>query len=108
MCRDLKPENILFHEKSPESRIRIIDFGRSRLLKFNEKVTELAGSIYYVAPEVLYEKEYNEMCDMWSCGVLLHMLLTGNLPFEGFTQADIATQIKFGRVEYTSKHCSQV
>lgn len=43
--RDLKPENILFKASNAESTVKVIDFGRSKLLKAKEKVTEYAGSV---------------------------------------------------------------
>ena len=44
--RDLKPENILFESVSVESTVKIIDFGRSKLLKSKQKLTECVGSVY--------------------------------------------------------------
>jgi calcium-dependent protein kinase len=43
--RDLKPENILFKTTSAESTVKVIDFGRSKLLKPKEKISEFAGSV---------------------------------------------------------------
>lgn len=79
--RDIKPENVLFTGPNFESTIKVIDFGRSKILKYKQKMSEIAGSLYYVAPEVISKKEYNESCDVWSCGVLMYMLLIGKPPF---------------------------
>ena len=43
--RDLKPENILFEEQTTESTVKVIDFGRSKLLKPKQQITEYAGSV---------------------------------------------------------------
>lgn len=75
--RDLKPENILFTNSGI---LKVIDFGTS--LKFNKKMTELEGTPYYVAPEML-EGCYDEKCDIWSIGVIFYIILIGSPPFNG-------------------------
>ncbi len=103
MHRDLKPENILLQTDQIETGLKVIDFGRSKLLRMEQKLVDLAGSIYYVAPEVISGQGYNELCDIWSCGVILYMIIAGEPPFYNGTQEQIKDQIKCGRVQYTSK-----
>ena len=103
--RDIKPENVLFIEKNNdkfENNIKIIDFGLSVYFKGgeNKKMKSSVGTIYYAAPEVI-DGNYNEKCDVWSCGILLYTLLIGNLPFDGRNQKDIAKKIKQMNVPYT-------
>ena len=80
--RDLKPENILLITKGENSKIKLADFGVSKILGPNEQCTESFGTISYVAPEVLQSKPYNKSVDLWSVGVIIYLLLSGFLPFD--------------------------
>jgi calcium-dependent protein kinase len=80
--RDLKPENILLEKDSSQFSVKIADFGSSCFLDKNKRLSGCFGSAYYVAPEVLLD-DYNEKCDIWSCGVILFILLTGKAPYSG-------------------------
>ena len=97
--RDLKPENIIFANKNEDSPIKIIDFGLSKifgelkpLMKGNkiEKniMSARVGTAYYMSPEVL-QGNYDNKCDIWSCGVILYILLCGYPPFDGETEHEI-------------------
>ena len=79
--RDLKPENILFSSMDPKSQIKIIDFGLSKVLnEMDQLMKGEVGTLYYMAPEVIMGN-YNEKCDVWSCGVILYIILSGHPPF---------------------------
>ena len=89
--RDMKAENVLFLGKEDDSPIKVIDFGLSKIFKEGDKIKKMTtrvGTAYYVSPEVL-KGNYDERCDIWSCGVLLYILLSGNPPFNGATDMDI-------------------
>ena len=92
--RDLKPENILFLNEGNEENnpIKVIDFGLSQILD-RDKLTSPVGTAYYVAPEIL-AGEYNQKCDIWSAGIILCILLTGEPPFNGPNNAIIYHKIK--------------
>jgi calcium-dependent protein kinase len=72
--RDLKPENVLFQTMEEDSQIVIIDFGTSRPFVEGASMSKLAGTAYYIAPEVL-KGRYTEKVDVWSCGIMLYVLL---------------------------------
>jgi calcium-dependent protein kinase len=78
--RDLKPENILIDHESQT--LKIADFGTAVFFDPNKKLKDLVGTPYYMAPEVI-NGNYDEKCDVWSCGVILYILLSGSPPFNG-------------------------
>jgi len=97
--RDLKPENILF-ESADTNVLKVIDFGISRKHFAETPLRKQYGTAYYMAPEVL-KGSYDEKCDVWSCGVLLYILLSGYPPFNGSTQQDIRAKVKAGQYVLT-------
>lgn len=96
--RDLKPENILLESKKPGANLKVIDFGTSKKLVGDQKLKKRLGTPYYIAPEVL-KRDYNEKCDVWSCGVILYIMLCGYPPFGGYDQ-EILQNIEIGKFEF--------
>jgi calcium-dependent protein kinase len=94
--RDLKPENFLFGSgKAPED-LKLVDFGLSN--KFSNKFEKLhstVGTPFYIAPEVL-KGNYDSKCDMWSVGVILFILLSGDIPFYGINVNEVFKKIETG------------
>nr|XP_023885944.1 CDPK-related kinase 1-like isoform X1 [Quercus suber] len=86
--RDLKPENFLFTSKDENSPLKAIDFGLSDYVKPDERLNDIVGSAYYVAPEVLH-RSYGTEGDMWSIGVIAYILLCGSRPFWARTESGI-------------------
>ncbi|TKY67446.1 Calcium-dependent protein kinase 24 [Spatholobus suberectus] len=99
--RDLKPENFLFTDASESAALKSIDFGLSTFYVPGERFSEIVGSPYYMAPEVL-RRNYGPEIDVWSTGVILYILLCGVPPFwaeseEGIAQAIIRSKVDFTR-----------
>lgn len=90
--RDLKLENILIDENHL---IKLVDFGFSTYILNNKKVQLYCGTFYYMAPEVLLNKEsVGPPIDIWACGVLIYVLLTGTFPFKGRTKLEIYSKMQ--------------
>ncbi|CAN9458279.1 unnamed protein product [Alternaria sp. RS040] len=78
--RDLKPENILLDRDTMT--VKLVDFGMAALQPIGKKLTTPCGSPHYAAPEVIKTTSYDGgKADVWSCGVILFVLLTGTPPF---------------------------
>lgn len=100
--RDLKLENFLYERQDTEH-LKLIDFG---FAKYHErgsgKMSRSCGSLHYIAPEVL-KHSYDEKADMWSLGVIVYMLLTGNPPFYGSTDEKCLYRIQRGEPSFSQR-----
>ena len=116
--RDLKPENILFLNKNPDSPIKIIDFGLSKIFgeikpimkgnKVEKNIMSLrVGTAYYMSPEVL-QGNYDNKCDIWACGVILYIMLCGYPPFDGDTENDILKAISRKKFSFPEEEWKSV
>uniref|UniRef100_A0A0D3H2Q4 Calcium-dependent protein kinase n=1 Tax=Oryza barthii TaxID=65489 RepID=A0A0D3H2Q4_9ORYZ len=117
--RDLKPENFLFANKSEDSPLKVIDFGLSVFFKpgtsifskistsHRDRFTEVVGSAYYMAPEVL-RRSYGPEVDVWSAGVILYILLCGVPPFWGDNDEKIAQAILRGAIDFNREPLPRV
>ena len=91
--RDLKPQNIMIDK---EGNARIMDFGIARTLK-TKGITGagvIIGTPEYMSPEQAERKEVDQRSDIYSFGVILYEMVTGNVPFEGDTPLSIAMKHK--------------
>merc|ERR1719352_1121194 len=99
--RDLKPENFLFTTKESieKNLLKIIDFGLSCKFGPDQVLSTKAGTPYYVAPQVLAGK-YDQLSDLWSCGVIMYVMLCGYPPFFGETDAEVLSKVKLGNFSF--------
>jgi len=78
--RDLKPDNLLLDDQFT---LKIADFGLSNIITPNREMLTICGTPEYRAPEMIERKKYDgAKCDIWSCGVILFLMLTGIHPWQ--------------------------
>nr|XP_015846268.2 putative sperm motility kinase W [Peromyscus maniculatus bairdii] len=102
--RDIKLENILI---DGAGNVKLCDFGIARQLAEGQMLEEFYGTLFYLAPEILARKPYDGLAgDMWSLGVLLYVLVTGDFPYTGGTEEHMykaITSTKYSIFCYMSK-----
>lgn len=82
--RDLKPANIFIEAGT----LKVGDYGLCKSISVSQKQTRTVGTVHYMAPEVS-TGNYSQRIDIYACGVLLHELLTGKVPFDGESDGEI-------------------
>ena len=88
--------------------LKLIDFGCSKIFtQYNRTFEDTIGTLVYCSPEVL-KNNYNQKCDMWSCGVIIYILLCGKYPFYGSTEEEITKKILTGNYNFDDKHFDNV
>ncbi|KAG2490026.1 hypothetical protein HYH03_011491 [Edaphochlamys debaryana] len=98
--RDIKPENFLLSSKDDLAHIKLTDFGLSTFYQEGQVFNELLGSPYYIAPEVIKQK-YGKEADVWSCGVMLYIMLCGEAPFFGEGDEGIFKSIMKAKLDFS-------
>lgn len=79
MYRDLKPENALIYS---DGYVKLADFGLSKVLGKTELTKTEAGTVNYLAPEVITKQGYNKLIDLWTLGIFIYELATSESPFK--------------------------
>lgn len=100
--RDIKPGNIMVTEKGI---VKILDFGIAKIVDGDATTTQLmAGSTAYMSPEQTLGYKLDQRADIWSFGVVLYEMFTGQLPFDGKDNAQITQAVLAGKVTPLASH----
>ena len=88
--------------------LKLIDFGCSKIFTpYKRQFEDTIGTLVYCSPEVL-KNNYDETCDVWSCGIIMYILLSGELPFYGTSEDKIVNNILSGKFNFESKRFNNV
>ena len=105
--RDIKPENIMFGNKNDIKSLKIIDLGVCQTLSYGELATLPIGTNGYISPEIYLHHSYSFKVDIWSLGVILYLLITGEiLPFddENMDSHIIGKKVIYTHHEYPTQY----
>ena len=84
----MKPENIIYNPQTGEA--KIIDFGFACVSK--DKLRVFCGTPSYMSPEIVSKSSYSGfMSDIWACGIILYLMLTGSVPFKAVSEKNLYT-----------------
>eukprot|EP00592_Proboscia_alata_P000261 CAMPEP_0194373432 /NCGR_PEP_ID=MMETSP0174-20130528/21867_1 /TAXON_ID=216777 /ORGANISM="Proboscia alata, Strain PI-D3" /LENGTH=942 /DNA_ID=CAMNT_0039152497 /DNA_START=230 /DNA_END=3058 /DNA_ORIENTATION=- len=100
---DIKPKNLLLVNEHDGTNIKLADFGFAKRIMFPESLYLPCGTPYYVAPEIIQKKLYDQAADMWSAGILIYLLLFGSVPFTAVTKTELYEKICEAQVFKHSK-----
>lgn len=87
--RDVKPENVLIAD---DGRIKIGDFGLARAITTTTSTGALIGTVAYLSPELVMGRQADARSDIYSLGIMLYEMLTGQQPFDGEVPIQVAYQ----------------
>ena len=105
---NLKKTLTLNSMKMKNFELKLIDFGCAKIFsKYKKNFKDTIGTLLYCSPEVL-KNNYNKECDIWSCGVIMYVLLSGHFPFFGKTEEEIEKKILSGKFIFNNKYFSKV
>jgi serine/threonine-protein kinase HSL1, negative regulator of Swe1 kinase len=103
--RDLKPENILIDSNY---NIKVADFGMATWDSHPDLLKTSCGSPHYASPEIINGDRYEgKLSDVWSCGIILHALLVGSLPFNHKDVPILLQKIKKAEFEMPEDICDE-
>jgi serine/threonine protein kinase len=101
--RDLKPANILLSNDGDDKNgpvVKLADFGLAKIFKPGMDMHSMLGTPYYMAPEILDGRPYNEKADLWSAGIILFQIVCGCVPFPAREQMELKNKVLKGEFKF--------
>jgi serine/threonine protein kinase len=105
---DMKPKNLLLMSDDNDSYIKLADFGFAARVHEPNSLSKQCGTPFFVSPEILMRKGYDQQSDMWSVGCIIFLLLSGNLPFMGRSQKELFRKIVSGKYEFEDEEWADI
>jgi len=105
---DMKPKNLLLMSDENDSFIKLADFGFAARVHEPNSLSKQCGTPFFVSPEILMRKGYDQQSDMWSVGCIVYLLLSGSLPFMGRSQKELFRKIVAGKFDFDDEEWGQV
>lgn len=100
---DMSPNSKRKFRRMKNFELKLIDFGCSKIFTtYKKKFEDTIGTLLYCSPEVL-KNNYNSKCDIWGCGIIMYILLSGEIPFYGSTEKLITKKILSGKFDFDAK-----
>lgn len=109
--RDLKPQNILITKIDGTPHLKIADFGFAKEIEPEDMSATICGSPLYMAPQLLRMDKYSPKADVWSLGVIMYEMVTGNKPIEAQSQFELMKNMKTQKIRipgFLSDHCKDL
>lgn len=102
--RDVKLENLLCMRNTWPLQVKLADFGFANHIRpeSDKMLSSFVGTPYYIAPEMLLSKGHGRPVDIWACGVVLYILLSGKFPFGGETEKEYYSRVLSREVYFPS------
>ena len=108
MHRDLKHLNIFLSDTSENPKIKIGDFGLACQLREDELIRKVAGTIGFMAPEIVKDEPSDFKADIWSLGIILFALLSSRVPFAGKDRDEMVNNIVNEKLSFAAAELSSI
>ena len=104
---NINPDNVIFENDQEDSKVKLLSFSSARIYRTDTPMSNYIGTCEYAAPEMI-DNLYTDSVDIWSCGILLYVMLVGDVPFTGNNKKEIADAVKNKELDLTGPVWSRI